>query len=58
MFEQVAIEHFEVVELKEPDKIVLRCDGTNGTTGKGEYIFPYIITSSANRTEILSYLEK
>lgn len=52
MFGQVATEHFEVVELKEPDKIVLRCDGTKGTTGKGEYVFTYTITSSANRTEI------
>jgi len=52
MFGQVATEHFEVVELKEPDKIVLRCDGTKGTTGKGEYTFTYTVTSSANLTEI------
>ncbi|QUG42793.1 SRPBCC family protein [Psychrobacillus sp. INOP01] len=52
MFGQVATEHFEVVELNEPDKIVLRCDGTKGTTGKGEFIFTYIVTSSNNLTEI------
>lgn len=52
MFGQVATEHFEVVELNEPDKIVLRCDGTKGTTGKGEFIFTYIVTSSNNLMEI------
>ena len=52
MFGQVATEHFEVVEMNEPDKIVLRCDGTKGTTGKGEYIFTYLVTSSNNLTEI------
>lgn len=52
MFGQVATEHFEVVELNEPDKIVLRCDGKKGTTGKGEYIFTYKVTSSDNLTEI------
>lgn len=52
MFGQVATEHFEVAELNEVDKIVLRCDGTKGTTGKGEYIFTYMVTSSDNLTEI------
>jgi len=52
MFGQVATEHFEVVELSEPDKIVLRCDGSKGTTGKGEYTFTYIVTSSGNSTGI------
>jgi len=52
MFGQVATEHFEVVEINELDKIVLRCDGTKGTTGKGEYIFTYIVTTSDNLTEI------
>ncbi|WP_277587163.1 hypothetical protein [Psychrobacillus antarcticus] len=48
----MATEHFEVAELNESDKIVLRCDGTKGTTGKGEYIFTYLVTSSNNLTEI------
>lgn len=52
MFGQVATEHFEVAELNDPDTIVLRCDGTKGTTGKGEYIFTYKVTSSDNLTEI------
>ena len=52
MYGQVATEHFEVAELNESDKIVLRCDGTKGTTGKGEYIFTYLVTSSNNLTEI------
>lgn len=52
MFGQVATEHFEVAELNDPDTIVLRCDGTKGTTGKGEYIFTYAITSSDKLTKI------
>ncbi|TKC18025.1 SRPBCC family protein [Robertmurraya kyonggiensis] len=52
MFGTEATEHFEVVELNEPNKIVLRCDGTKGTTGKGEFVFTYILTSSDELTEI------
>jgi Polyketide cyclase / dehydrase and lipid transport len=52
MFGKEASEHFEVVELKAPDKIVLRCDGTKGTTGKGEFLFTYILSSIDNNTEV------
>jgi len=52
MFGKEASEHFEVVELHEPDKIILRCDGTKGTTGKGEFLFTYNITSSGDHTEV------
>lgn len=52
MFGKEATEHFEVVEIEEPEKIVLRVDGTKGTTGKGEYIFTYRITSSGEYSEI------
>jgi carbon monoxide dehydrogenase subunit G len=52
MFGTKATEHFEVVELNEPNKIVLRCDGTKGTTGKGEYIFTYLLESSGNQTVV------
>ncbi|MGE6753577.1 SRPBCC family protein [Rossellomorea sp. NPDC071047] len=52
MFGKEASEHFEVVELKEPDKIVFRCDGTKGTTGKGEFIFTYLLASSGDQTEV------
>ncbi|WP_226527025.1 SRPBCC family protein [Metabacillus niabensis] len=52
MFGTEATEHFEVVELKEPHKIVLRCDGTKGTTGKGEFVFTYILSSKNDSTEI------
>ncbi|WP_085992280.1 SRPBCC family protein [Oceanobacillus senegalensis] len=52
VFGKEASEHFEVVELNEPDKIVLRCDGTKGTTGQGEYVYTYLITSSGNHTEV------
>ncbi|WP_449620682.1 SRPBCC family protein [Robertmurraya sp. Marseille-Q9965] len=52
MFGTEATEHFEVVELDAPNKIVLRCDGTKGTTGKGEFVFTYILTSVDETTEI------
>lgn len=52
MFGKEASEHFEVVELIENEKIVLHCDGTKGTTGKGEFIFTYIISSSDGNTEV------
>ncbi|MEH7237816.1 SRPBCC family protein [Bacillus sp. JJ1562] len=50
MFGKEASEHFEVVELNEPNKIMLRVDGTKGTTGKGEFLFTYILTSLENKT--------
>ncbi|WP_246944821.1 SRPBCC family protein [Bacillus pinisoli] len=52
IFGKEAFEFFEVVELDEPDKKVVRCDGTKGTTGKGEYVFTYILTTSGDQTEI------
>ncbi|RXI96427.1 polyketide cyclase / dehydrase and lipid transport [Anaerobacillus alkaliphilus] len=52
MFGKEATEHFEVVELTEPDKIILRCDGSKGTTGKGEFVFTYILATTNNATEI------
>lgn len=52
MFGKEASEHFEVIELHEPDKIVLRVDGTKGTTGKGEYLFTYRITPTNNHSEV------
>ncbi|MFJ7726839.1 SRPBCC family protein [Neobacillus sp. NPDC097160] len=53
MFGKEASEHFEVIELNEPNKIVLRCDGTKGTTGKGEFVFTYIVASSSeDQTEV------
>jgi uncharacterized protein YndB with AHSA1/START domain len=52
MFGKEATEHFEVAELAAPDKIVLRCDGTKGTTGKGEFIFTYLLSSRGDATDI------
>ncbi|KAA9031575.1 SRPBCC family protein [Niallia endozanthoxylica] len=52
MFGKEATEHFEVVELNGTDKIVLRCDGTKGTTGKGEFVFTYTLVSSGEETEV------
>ena len=52
MFGKEASEHFEIIELHEPDKVVVRIDGTKGTTGKGEYLFTYRITSTGNHSEV------
>ncbi|MFS0823124.1 SRPBCC family protein [Bacillus sp. 1P02SD] len=52
MFGKDATEHFEVVELNEPNKIVLRCDGTKGTTGKGEFLFAYKLATSEGQTVV------
>lgn len=52
MFGKEATEHFEVVELQEPEKIVFRCDGTKGTTGKGEFVFTYLLNAKGDDTEI------
>lgn len=41
----------EVIELDEPEKIVIRCDGTNGPTGKGEFVL-FKLESSDNYTEV------
>ena len=53
VFGKEASEHFKVVELDAPDKIVLFCDGTKGTTGKGEFNFTYLLSSSEEQTESL-----
>lgn len=44
MYGKQASEHFEVVSIEEPNKIILRCDGTKGTTGKGEFIITDVLT--------------
>ncbi len=57
MLGKEASEHFEVYELNKPDKIVLYCDGTKGSTGKGEYIYTYIIESDGNDSRVNLYGE-
>ncbi|WP_421378215.1 SRPBCC family protein [Bacillus salacetis] len=52
MFGKEASEIFEVIKLEEPDKIMLRCDGTKGTTGKGEFLFTYILTQTREGTNV------
>ncbi|TCN26318.1 polyketide cyclase/dehydrase/lipid transport protein [Mesobacillus foraminis] len=52
MFGKEATEHFEVVQLHEPDLVVLRCDGTKGTTGKGGFLFTYKIGTAGDVTEV------
>lgn len=57
MFGHEATEHFEVVELREAEKIVLRCDGTKGTTGKGEFVYTYLITDSGDHVKVTLFGE-
>ncbi|MDQ0159463.1 SRPBCC family protein [Alkalibacillus salilacus] len=52
MFGKEASEHFKVMELQEPEKIVLRCDGSKGSTGKGEYIFTYTVDSAGDQSQV------
>ncbi|MBP3041751.1 SRPBCC family protein [Bacillaceae bacterium Marseille-Q3522] len=57
MFGKEASEYFDVVSLEEPEKIVLRVDGTKGTTGKGEFLFTYTFAGDDDYTEITLYGE-
>lgn len=57
MYGTQATEFFEVMEIKEFEKIVFRCDGTKGTTGKGEYLFTYILRPIHDGTEIILHGE-
>lgn len=52
MYGTKATEHFEVKELQRPNKAVFYCDGKKGTTGKGEFIFTYTLTSAGDATDI------
>lgn len=52
MFGKEATEFFEVAELEEPDKVVVSCDGTKGTTGKGEFVFTYLLKQAGEQTDV------
>ena len=52
MYGSKASEHFEVVELVPNGKIVIRVDGTKGTTGKGEYHFTYRIAGTGDKSNV------
>jgi carbon monoxide dehydrogenase subunit G len=52
MYGKEATEHFEVVELNPSEKIVLRVDGTKGTSGKVVFVFTYVLAPAADGTEI------
>lgn len=51
MMGKEATEVFEVIDL-EPDKIQLYVDGSKGTTGKGEYLYTYILKDLGDSTEL------
>lgn len=52
MYGSKASEHFEVVELVPSEKIVIRVDGTKGTTGKGEYLFTYLLGGTGDKSNV------
>lgn len=52
MYGKEATEYFKVVELERPNKIVLHVDGAKGSTGKGQYLYTYILRSTGDGTEV------
>ncbi|WP_424237592.1 SRPBCC family protein [Bhargavaea ginsengi] len=52
MYGSKASEHFEVVELMPNEKIVIRVDGSKGTTGKGEYLFTYRLGGTGDKSNV------
>jgi hypothetical protein len=51
-----ATEHYEVLEMDEPGRLVLRSDGTKGTAGKGTNIFTYEITSAGDASSQITVI--
>lgn len=45
-------EEFEVSALEAPWRFAVRCDGTKGTSGQGEYLFSYRLSPEGGRTRV------
>jgi carbon monoxide dehydrogenase subunit G len=52
MYGKKATEEFEVTSVTPNKEIKLRVDGTKGTTGKGEFLFQYILEENNNGTQV------
>lgn len=52
LFGREATEHVEVAELDPPHRLVLRVDGSKGTSRRGEYRFTYTLTPEDEGTTV------
>ncbi|MBM4344436.1 MAG: SRPBCC family protein [Deltaproteobacteria bacterium] len=50
MFGSESTEAFEVVELEAPRRLVLRVDGSKGTSGKGIFTFEHLVAAQGEGT--------
>lgn len=52
MLGREATEYFEVTGYEPPRRIALRVDGSKGTSGKGEFLFEYLLEPKGDETEV------
>jgi uncharacterized protein YndB with AHSA1/START domain len=52
MYGREAAEQFEVTNVEAPRRIGLRCDGSKGSAGKGEYVFDYTLLPEGAETRL------
>ncbi|HSJ16118.1 MAG TPA: SRPBCC family protein [Longimicrobiales bacterium] len=52
MFGREASEEFEVTRLEPPAHLALRCDGTKGASGCGEFLFDFELEPQAGGTRL------
>ncbi|MEX2430600.1 MAG: SRPBCC family protein [Dehalococcoidia bacterium] len=52
MYGKNATEHFEVTSCEAPEKLMLRVDGSKGSTGKGEYRFDYVVSPEGDQSHV------
>ncbi len=52
MFGADSTEHFDVVEVEAPVRLVLRVDGSKGTTGKGLFTFEHLIEAQGTGSQL------
>lgn len=52
MMGKEATEELEVTTMEAPWRFAVRCDGTKGTSGQGEYLFSYRLSPEGGRTRV------
>jgi carbon monoxide dehydrogenase subunit G len=52
MLGREATEYFEVTIYEPPRRIALRVDGSKGTSGKGEFLFEYVLEPKGEATQV------
>ncbi len=53
MFGSESTEHFDVVAVEAPTRLVLRVDGSKGTTGKGVFTFEHLVQSQGDGSVLI-----